>query len=407
MADRFKQRYGIRELTIQEERLSGCVVAADKFCIEFQEHCQLEDLQSDQIYNADETGLYWKCLPTKTLASSKEKSTPGHKSSKERITVMCCGNASGNHKMKLLVIGKAKKPRSFKGTEMKNLPVDYYSQKGAWMNREIFEDWFKTKWVPEVTDFLKSKGLPQKAVLLIDNAPSHPNETILKTNDGFMIAKFLPPNVTSLIQPMDQGVISSMKRLYRADLLKILAEEDDDLINFWKKLSVLDAIHGIAKSWSKVKPITLVRSWRKILPNVEIDLSDSEEIETGDTSEIYRIMENLKCFKSVDRENIEEWFDRDSNDPGFQCMSDADIVSHVTQTEEGESGDSENTSEDDTDNYISFQTALTSVEILLDFVDQKGFEYNYKISLRKIRNEIRKLLKDSQKQTRITDFFNK
>ena len=159
-----------------------------------------------------------------------------------------------------------------------------------------------------------------------------------------------------------------MKRLYPAGLLKTLAEEDDDLINFWKKMSVLDAIHGIAKSWSKVKPITLVRSWRKILPNVEIDLSDCEEIEASDTSEICRIMENLKCFENVDRENIEEWFNRDSNDAGFQCMSDADIVSNVTQTEEGES-DSENTSEEDTDNYISLQTALTSVETLLDFVD--------------------------------------
>ena len=57
---RFKQRYGIRELTIQGERLSGCVEAADKFCIEFQEYMylQLENLQPDQIYNADETGLY-------------------------------------------------------------------------------------------------------------------------------------------------------------------------------------------------------------------------------------------------------------------------------------------------------------------------------------------------------------
>ena len=90
----------------------------------------------------------------------------------------------------------------------------------------------------------------------------------------------------------------------------------------------------------------------------------------------------------------------------IQCMSDADIVSNVTQTEEGES-DSENTSEEDTDNYISLQTALTSVETLLDFVDQRGFEYNDKIALRKIRNEIRKLLRDSQKQTRITDFVNK
>ena len=63
--------------------------------------------------------------------------------------------------------------------------------------------------------------------------------------------------------------------------------------------------------------------------------------------------------------------------------------------------------EEDTDNYICLQMALTSVETLLDFVDQRGIKYNDKIALRKIRNEIRKLLRDSQKQTRITDFVNK
>ena len=51
--------------------------------------------------------------------------------------------------------------------------------------------------------------------------------------------------------------------------------------------------------------------------------------------------------------------------------------------------------------------ALTSVETLLDFVDQRGFEYNDKIALRKIRNEIRKILRDSQKQVSQILLINK
>jgi hypothetical protein len=42
------------------------------------------------------------------------------------------------------------------------------------MDREIFENWFHKHFVPEVWAFLKERGLPQNAVLLLDNAPSRP-----------------------------------------------------------------------------------------------------------------------------------------------------------------------------------------------------------------------------------------
>lgn len=36
------------------------------------------------------------------------------------------------------------------------------------MMHDIFKNWFHFKFVPEVSEFLKSKGLPQKAVLFLD-----------------------------------------------------------------------------------------------------------------------------------------------------------------------------------------------------------------------------------------------
>jgi hypothetical protein len=38
------------------------------------------------------------------------------------------------------VIEKDKKPRSLKGTEANCIPVHYCNQKGAWIDREIFEN---------------------------------------------------------------------------------------------------------------------------------------------------------------------------------------------------------------------------------------------------------------------------
>ena len=60
-----------------------------------------EGLSLSQVYNCDETGLYWKALPTKTLASQREEKAPGYKVSKERVTILACANATGDHKLPL------------------------------------------------------------------------------------------------------------------------------------------------------------------------------------------------------------------------------------------------------------------------------------------------------------------
>lgn len=81
-------------------------------------------------------------MPKKSLVSKKEMSAPGFKVSKSRITAMVCGNKSGTHRLPLLIIGKSKKPRSFKG--IVTLPVVYEQQKNSWMDTSIFVDWYDT-----------------------------------------------------------------------------------------------------------------------------------------------------------------------------------------------------------------------------------------------------------------------
>jgi hypothetical protein len=86
------------------------------------------------------------------------------------------------------------------------------------------------------------RGLPQKAVVLLDNAPSHPRESVLTSDDGHY--KVFAHNVTAIIQPMVQGVIASME-CYQAGLLRSLANENDTIIPSWKKMAVLDAIYAV------------------------------------------------------------------------------------------------------------------------------------------------------------------
>jgi hypothetical protein len=89
----------------------------------------------------------------------------------------------------------------FKGTEANCIHGHYYNQKGAWMDREIFENWFHKHFVPECCAFLKERGLLQKAVLLLDSAPSHPRESLLTSDDGLIIIKFMSPMSQLIYSP--------------------------------------------------------------------------------------------------------------------------------------------------------------------------------------------------------------
>lgn len=407
---RFKQRHGIREIGLHGEKLSGDQQAADNFKHDFAEFVLSEELSYEQIYNADESGLFWKCLPTRTLAFESERQAAGHKSSKERITIMSCSNAAGSHKLRLLVIGKSLKPRSFKGTRAENLPVDYFHQKKGWMNQQIFQEWFEKIFVPQVRKHLDSKKLPQKAVLLIDNAPSHPIASVLKSSDGQIFAKFLPPNVTALLQPMDQGVIATMKRTYRTKLLMSKIEEGCDLKEFWKSYTILDSIYDIASSWDSIKPLTLVRSWRKLLPNVERNnnqITCQEETECLSAATLVDLVKSVAGGENVDEENITEWFNWDADEPGFERLTDEEIANKA-------SGEKEEQSESDEDEpnvqaSITHETALQHVHGLLQYLEEQNGEAQLaeKLMLRNMQSRIKKKCFLIKKQKQMTDFFKK
>lgn len=128
---RFKNRHGIRQLTLHGESLEADTDAANLFKTDLEEKIKRLNLNRDIVYNADETGLFWRTLPNKTLAARNEESAHVHKVIKERITVLVCANASGTHRLPLLIIGKSKKPRCFKNINMEALPVKYEAQKRA------------------------------------------------------------------------------------------------------------------------------------------------------------------------------------------------------------------------------------------------------------------------------------
>ena len=68
----------------------------------------------EDVYNCNETGLYYRVLPDGTLAARSEVISGG-KEAKDRVTILVCANMNGSDKRPLLMIGKSKRPRCFRG----------------------------------------------------------------------------------------------------------------------------------------------------------------------------------------------------------------------------------------------------------------------------------------------------
>ena len=88
---------------------------------------------------------------------------------------------------------------------LKHLPCRYRGQKKSWMDSDLFENWVRER-------DKKFESQNRKVLLIGDNCPDHPEIGGLKAIE----LCFLPPSTTSITQPMDQGVIPSLKSKYRS-----------------------------------------------------------------------------------------------------------------------------------------------------------------------------------------------
>ncbi|XP_033110353.1 tigger transposable element-derived protein 6-like [Anneissia japonica] len=92
--------------------------------------------QPEEIFNCDETGLYFRALPDRTLAEKQDDVT-GIKTSKDRITVMFTCSMAGEI-LKPMVINRAENPRCFKNIKKDRLPVVWEANRKAWMTGALF-----------------------------------------------------------------------------------------------------------------------------------------------------------------------------------------------------------------------------------------------------------------------------
>lgn len=124
---------------------------------------------------------------------------PVLKQDKSRATVVVAANVNGAEMLPLLFLGKTAKPHWIL---RKPDGVDYYGAFKGRMTVPVFQKWFR-----DLDNEMKEAD--RQILLLLDNAPVHIDPQEPPSSVRLMK---LPPNTIATTQPMNQGVIASLKR---------------------------------------------------------------------------------------------------------------------------------------------------------------------------------------------------
>lgn len=342
---RFRKRHEIRIGTLNGEKASADFKSAEEWLASKDVQDVISKYDKKNIFNADETALFWRLMPSKSFLV-KNDAARGGKKDKSRITILFTCNADGTKKWKPFVIGKSRNPRCFKG---ENLPTEYTANKTAWMTSMIFK-----KYLSDQNKELALKN--RKILLLLDNFSGH-----IPLKLSHIEIMFLPPNTTSILQPLDLGIIRNFKYHYRVKLLKQkianLEEGKGSLV-----INLYQALQLVYNSWKCVKPQT-----------IENCFSHSKIIKLRTTVEEVFDDEVWQQFSQIPGETVgnltfDEYIDIDSSEPVHEIE---DLESASQNDEERDSGDDDEFFEcDEEQKTISGSKALLYISELSNYFSQ-------------------------------------
>ena len=384
---RFKTRHGISLKILHGEAASVNTSTVSAARIELQ--AIVAQYAPEDVYNVDETGLFYRMPPSKSLAQGPRQGT---KQYKDRITVALCTNSDGSDRLKPLVIGKSAQPRCFRDFVSSSY-VSYYNNKKAWMTGYIFSEWLH-----HFDDYIKRKK-NRPVLLLLDNVSSH--VTVADTPLQCVKLHFLPPNTTSHLQPLDAGIIKAFKAYYRRSQLQCLIKllEDDKKPD----IDLKEAIRYLALAWKSVSATSITNCWRHT--GITPSSAETEGSEEDPIQSLSSLLEHDR-LRSPEGLSAASYVDVDTTLETEDLPTDDDIISMVAGQDEDFEDDVDEVEKDsgDVPTAPTPKQALQSLQLLQNYFDSTGDESDAWMVL-KLKEKLERNCVHARVQTSLFDYF--
>ena len=261
--------------------------------------------------------------------------------------------------------------------------------------------------------------------MLIDNCPAHPKIENLRA----IKLKFLPPNTTSCLQPMDQGIIQNLKVLYRRLIVEriLQAVEAGQTVDN-STITLLDAVRMLHLSWHQVKAQTISNCFQHAGFKVQ-EAADNQMTDVLPTAteaavesvlqliapEARNIWDRLRSvgFNIPADVAFDDFYNADNELAVNETLTDKVILGEIARssstTSDGAPVAADDNDDDDVDDssehrIVTTSEAKTAVGVLRDWFESNGIDSGFN-ALAQLECAISNFT--PLQQSSITDYFKK
>ena len=147
-----------------------------------------------------------------------------------------------------------------------------------------------------------------------------------------------------------------------------------------KGVTIRNAVYWISQAWDEISEVTIKKSWRKLIPSSYTEIlcdstgtTSSEAVEQSSGNENFVDLFQYLGYSEGDEDwqTPQDWLAEDITDPGYQLMSDTEIITEVTRVDINSDPESDveivlQPSVTHTQAFDAFQTALDWLEAQSD-----------------------------------------